>query len=315
MKKHHIKLIIFLLIFIQGHFFFTSKAFAAQSDFDLATIPDDILFDVSNMKPGDWGNRELVVQNKGIYDFNYTLKIKNINGSRKLYDELLLQVTKGTDLYFNGRLKDFADFSPQFLAKGTEEIINVRIEMPYELGNEFQGLTTSFEIELYAESVMDGGGGDPDDDRDPDDDDNPGDDQDPGDGGDPGDDQDPGDGGDPGDDQGPDNGSDPGDNQDADNDGDGEIIIPDENTTMPPDDRTTSPNDEKESPPVIPPNEHSASGDVIIPSNSTIPAQRTGLLLPNTATHTFNFLLTGMILLTAGIILLVIQQRRKKYKS
>ncbi|WP_175384345.1 TasA family protein [Bacillus sp. FJAT-27225] len=119
-------------------------------EIDITTVPEEFLVQVENFKPGDWVVRELKVLNSGKMDFYYSFENSFLKGSEKLYNELLLKVTSEKTTLFNGKLKDFKELNPNFLAKGKTEILTMTVEMPFELGNEYQGLGTEFLFKLYA---------------------------------------------------------------------------------------------------------------------------------------------------------------------
>ena len=62
-----------------------------QKDIDIELSPKGALFNISNMKPGDWASRNLTVKNEGGKDFNYNMQVKN-DGDKKLFNELLLEI-------------------------------------------------------------------------------------------------------------------------------------------------------------------------------------------------------------------------------
>ncbi|MBH0169147.1 LPXTG cell wall anchor domain-containing protein [Fictibacillus sp. 18YEL24] len=137
-------------------------------------LPEAVLFDIENFKPGDWAPRDLTIQNNGNQDFSYNMKAQMKSGSEKLYNQLLLKVEDRTNLLFEGKLKDFKGLNPRPLASLTEEKLKVTVEFPYESGNEFQGLQTIAEFIIYAEGQTtppdppdDGDPPDPPDDGDP----------------------------------------------------------------------------------------------------------------------------------------------------
>ena len=92
------------------------------------------------MKPGDWAERELTVQNRGSEDFNYHLEVKRTSGSENLYEALVFEVRDAEKQLFKGTLDQFSGFPSRFLQSAHEEDIMLKIEFPAELGNEYQGL-------------------------------------------------------------------------------------------------------------------------------------------------------------------------------
>jgi LPXTG-motif cell wall-anchored protein len=134
----------------------TSAAEDDKEILDIATAPSSILMDVTDMKPGDYLKRDLTVINKGEKDFTYTFSNEFIDGSTKLYNEFLLIVKDSQGTLFDGKLMDFEKLDPRKLNSGESEVLTFYVEMPYELGNEYQGLSTKFQFTLYVEGE-DGG--------------------------------------------------------------------------------------------------------------------------------------------------------------
>ena len=87
-----------LLLLISGICFFpVTSVFAddendtEKNDIDISLSPKDNLFNISNMKPGDWAPRTITVGNSGSKDFTYQMELRN-NGETKLFNELLLEI-------------------------------------------------------------------------------------------------------------------------------------------------------------------------------------------------------------------------------
>lgn len=128
----------------------------AQKEIDIATSPHKIFFNLTNLKPGDRVTKILTVYNNGKQDFNYLFSNKFITGSEKFYHELLLKVTDSEKILYEGKLKDFHKLDARGLASGTEEKLTFTVEIPFKLGNEFQGLGCEFQFKLYVEGTMSG---------------------------------------------------------------------------------------------------------------------------------------------------------------
>ncbi|MGG1574221.1 TasA family protein [Fictibacillus sp. NRS-1165] len=120
------------------------------SKIDLATSPTESLFDVNNMKPGDWATRTLVVKNKGNVPFTYNTKSNYKNGSKKFFNQLLLKLSDKNGVVYEGKLSGFKKLQPRKLQPRTEEQLTATISFPWESGNEFQGLKTEFELVLLT---------------------------------------------------------------------------------------------------------------------------------------------------------------------
>jgi LPXTG-motif cell wall-anchored protein len=214
MKKSYLKLIAIYSIFILTVVLFlpTGKTGAdtAAKEIDLATLPEAVLFNVSNLKPGDLMIRELTIQNNGNKNFTYNFDSRKKSGSDLLYNQLQLEVKDNSTVLYNGSLGSFTGLNPRSLLSHSQEKITLTVEFPFSSGNEFQGLGTEVEFILYAEGRNnppdppdDGDPPDPPDDGDPPDPPDDGDPPDPPDDGDPPDPPDDGDPPDPPDDGDP----------------------------------------------------------------------------------------------------------------
>lgn len=127
-----------------------------NTEIDLSVNPHDILFDLSNVKPGDSISRILTVSNNGNSDFNYITSSKFLSGSKKFYEELLLRIEDGNKVLYEGKLHEFNKLDARLLQSQVKEELLFYIEIPYELGNEFQRLTSQFQIKLFVEGTIGG---------------------------------------------------------------------------------------------------------------------------------------------------------------
>jgi hypothetical protein len=144
-------LIAFLLIIL-----ISNPVSAAVQEIDIVTTPEKVLFDVTNMKPGDWAVRELKVKNGGKQDFNYLFSGKKKSGSTQLFNELLLTVTHGDTELYKGKLGGFSKLDSRGLKSGTDETLTLRVDFPEHLGNEYQGQATEVEFKFYVEGTIGG---------------------------------------------------------------------------------------------------------------------------------------------------------------
>lgn len=149
------RIITFLILIV---ILFPIKVYSspAPSPIDLSVNPHTVLFDLSNVKPGDWVTRNLNVSNNGSQDFQYIISNKFLSGSNKFYRELKLTILDGKEIIFKGNLHEFSKMNARKLESNSSESINFHIEVPYELGNEFQGLTSEFEFNIYVEGTLGG---------------------------------------------------------------------------------------------------------------------------------------------------------------
>jgi hypothetical protein len=126
-----------------------------RKEIDLSLTPKDVLFDVSNMKPGDWAERSIRVNNEGAAKFLYTMSSEFADGSKKLYEALTLEVKDRERVLYKGSLGGFTKLSGRILSAGQSEQLIYTVRFPEELGNEYQGLGTKVKFVFYAEK--DGG--------------------------------------------------------------------------------------------------------------------------------------------------------------
>jgi LPXTG-motif cell wall-anchored protein len=124
---------------------------SSTPEIKIDTLPEKVLFDIDNFKPGDWAPRELTIQNNGNQDFSYNIQSRMKSGSEKLYNQFQLKIEDKSGIVYQGDLKDFKGLDPRPLAAFSEEKLTVTVEFPYISGNEFQGLNTEVEFVLYAE--------------------------------------------------------------------------------------------------------------------------------------------------------------------
>ncbi len=123
----------------------------ATSEIDIGIKPSRYLFHIKDMKPGDWVPRTMIVQNNGLKDFNYYIKLENTSESVKLYNELLLEISDEDGEIYSGKLADLHELPPRSLASSSEEKLGFTIRFPEHLGNEYQGLDARFTIKFTAE--------------------------------------------------------------------------------------------------------------------------------------------------------------------
>ncbi|WP_043933683.1 hypothetical protein [Bacillus sp. EB01] len=128
----------------------------SEKEIDIATSPEKVLFNIVNARPGDVYSNTLTVVNSGTENYNYLFSNKFLNGTKKFYNELLLTVSdKNGDLY-NGKLMDFEKLNLRPLNAKLSEKLVFSIEVPLELGNEYQGMSSEFEFKFYAEGTLGG---------------------------------------------------------------------------------------------------------------------------------------------------------------
>lgn len=152
-KKSLVFIIILIILGIPSNVF----ANTSQQQIDLSVNPGGIFFDISNSKPGDKVERKITLLNKGQDSFAYLLSNRFLNGSDLFYNSLLLKITDGeNNVLYNSKLKDFNELEARTLNKGQSEDLLFLIQVPSELGNEYQGLSTEFQFKFYVEGTLGG---------------------------------------------------------------------------------------------------------------------------------------------------------------
>ncbi|MCS0655691.1 LPXTG cell wall anchor domain-containing protein [Cytobacillus firmus] len=152
-KEKSIFIALMVLININILFIFPDITSAnVNSSFNIVNHQADrYLFNLSNMKPGDWVTRNLTIQNRGNNNFTYKTESKFTNGSEKLYNEFQLKIWDSNGLIFNDKLHKFKGLNPRNLQAGKQEDLKFEVKFPYELGNEFQNLGFDFELRFIIE--------------------------------------------------------------------------------------------------------------------------------------------------------------------
>lgn len=147
------KLVVILFCILTLVIVMGSKSVVAEEEgreIAIDVLPGDILFNVHNMKPGDWAPRTITVQNNGTKDFTYQMSLRN-DGEEKLFNELLLEINDSKTVLYEGKLADFTKLSPRNLSTSKQEKLDLTVIFPEYLGNEFQGLDAEFSILFTAE--------------------------------------------------------------------------------------------------------------------------------------------------------------------
>ncbi|TCP30239.1 LPXTG-motif cell wall-anchored protein [Scopulibacillus darangshiensis] len=131
-----------------------TSASKTAAEIDLATTPQDYLFNVNNMKPGDWATRTLTIHNKGNKSFNYNLDVGRKSGSEKLFDQLIVKIEDQSGVLYQGGLKDFKGFESRSLQDFDSEDLTFTVKFPKKSGNEYQGLVTDVAFNFFVDSDM-----------------------------------------------------------------------------------------------------------------------------------------------------------------
>jgi len=125
-------------------------------EIDIMLTPEKVIFDLDNLKPGDWAERTVTITNSGKKDFNYIVSGKRKSGSELFYRALQLVIKGPSGELFNGYLSEFKKLSPSEIVSGESETLTFIVKVPENLGNAYQGLKTEVEFKFYAEGTMGG---------------------------------------------------------------------------------------------------------------------------------------------------------------
>jgi LPXTG-motif cell wall-anchored protein len=154
------KCLIFILLIVTCiAFFYPNNNVSAEEklkEIDIATSPHNLLFNTSNLKPGDSVSKTLVVINEGKNDFYYLFSNQFLKGSEYFYNNIFLTVRDDKEVLFNDKIINFKKIESRFLRKGTSENLYFQLNIPNELGNEFQGLGSEFQFKFYVEGTLGG---------------------------------------------------------------------------------------------------------------------------------------------------------------
>ncbi|MFS0750785.1 hypothetical protein [Oceanobacillus sp. 1P07AA] len=153
MKKSLLLIVCFGIIvsLIFPYYSFADTDNSDANEIELSITPDDFLFKIENMKPGDWAPRTLTINNSGRSEFEYQMSVEN-NGDDKLFKELLLLIEDDDqNKLFDGKISEFSSIPSRYLDAGNHEDLHITVTFPEHLGNEFQGVSSSFSFIFYAE--------------------------------------------------------------------------------------------------------------------------------------------------------------------
>ncbi|WNF23646.1 LPXTG cell wall anchor domain-containing protein [Mesobacillus jeotgali] len=119
---------------------------------DIDTLPRDYFIMVDRLKPGDSITSQIKVINKGTLNFNYNMWSEYVKGSKEYYDSLYLEINdRNNNNLYSGKLSEFKGLkNTRNLLIFTSEILSVKVLVPHEIGNEFQGLSTDVKLLFNA---------------------------------------------------------------------------------------------------------------------------------------------------------------------
>ncbi|MET3684201.1 LPXTG-motif cell wall-anchored protein [Alkalibacillus flavidus] len=136
-----------------------------HADEDLISVtPESVLFDIDQLKPGDYMTDTIAVQNETDQPLSVEVGSNFISGSDKLYNQFRLTVSNDDgEVVFDGRLADF-DGVEGFAVNASESSdYTLRVLFPESSDNAYQGLRVKFNL-TFATTIDDGEASNPPDD-------------------------------------------------------------------------------------------------------------------------------------------------------
>ncbi|QAS53490.1 TasA family protein [Halobacillus litoralis] len=149
---------LFILLFVLFQPIGSTQALESASTIDLSTSHERVM-DIENFKPGDYAVRTLTLDNNGTSALHYKMTSSLKSGSEKLYNQLHLTLSIGNSNVFSGPLSDFEGMEARALNAQSSDELSLRVEFPYESGNEYQGLATEVIFQFVAEGDITPGAG------------------------------------------------------------------------------------------------------------------------------------------------------------
>jgi LPXTG-motif cell wall-anchored protein len=147
------------IIFLVFIFFIPALSVTANTidrNINLTVNPEKVLFDLTNLKPGDTIERKLTIINNGNSDFNYITTSKFLEGSQRFNEKIDLRISDINRVLYEGKLSNFNKLKGRVLDKNTNESLIFSIKIPYELGNEYQGEISKVQFKFYVEGTLGG---------------------------------------------------------------------------------------------------------------------------------------------------------------
>ncbi|WP_226682160.1 LPXTG cell wall anchor domain-containing protein [Sutcliffiella horikoshii] len=144
-----------IIMLLANTSFSSSGAQEQEKNLSISTFPSEVFIDLSGLKPGDNIIKSIDVKNIGNLDFSYSTYSEFKDGSKKYFNALELSVYDNKEnMIFDGFLRDLKSISKRELAIFTQEKLRFEVHIPHHLGNEYQGLSTEFNLVFNAEEVI-----------------------------------------------------------------------------------------------------------------------------------------------------------------
>ncbi|WP_411954125.1 LPXTG cell wall anchor domain-containing protein [Alkalibacillus sp. S2W] len=129
----------------------------SQADDHLFRVsPDDVIFEVDQLKPGDYMTESVRVENNHDSPLKVIGDAEYLHGSNYIYEQLQLTVKNDqqTEVY-QGSLANFIESEMVTLDVEDEEELLFHVEFPMESDNSFQGLNIGVQLSFSTQLVED----------------------------------------------------------------------------------------------------------------------------------------------------------------
>jgi hypothetical protein len=125
-----------------------------KKEIDLSLNPTESLFQIPNMSPGDTFEGNLIIINNGKRHFHYTMAANLEEGSKKLFETLMLELYAKDTLLYKGKLNNLTNLDKRLLATNNQETLRYVVHFPINSGNDFQRLKTIVKFQFSAEEKI-----------------------------------------------------------------------------------------------------------------------------------------------------------------
>ncbi|UTE77535.1 transcription factor S-II central domain-containing protein [Rossellomorea sp. KS-H15a] len=147
-----ISLLLIMILGIINTPFLSTVAETAPKVIDISLDRGETFIELNALKPGDRILDSIKVKNDGNVNITYNHFAEFRGGSEKYFNKILLNVKdSNNNILYEGLIKDFNEIESRKLAKRSTEELFYEYIIPPELGNEYQGLSTSILLKYYAE--------------------------------------------------------------------------------------------------------------------------------------------------------------------
>ncbi|RXT04387.1 hypothetical protein [Ammoniphilus sp. CFH 90114] len=129
----------------------STQAMRSGQYIGISSGPTTRFLDIEDLKPGDEVVSTIKVQNEDEINYFYTIRLRNISGSKELYNKFDLQISDAIKVLYRGSLSQYNGFSPRYLLKHSSESLTIKVSLPKDVGNEYQGLSSNVAFDFITE--------------------------------------------------------------------------------------------------------------------------------------------------------------------